>query len=114
MTVGIALERFIAVHYPINYSQAMMEANALHKRVFKYVFSVTVLSVLFNVTKFFEATVAYQDVLGGADNKTVVDTVAELHVSILRVTTLIDFTGILLWAPCFCLKRYFILMCNGY
>ena len=49
MTVGIALERFIAVHYPINYSQAMMEANALHKRVFKYVFSVTVLLLDLNL-----------------------------------------------------------------
>ena len=80
MTVAIALERFIAVHYPINYSQAMLEANALHKRVFKYVFSVTVLSVLFSATKFLEATVSYKDVLG-PDNKTVIDHVPELMVS---------------------------------
>ena len=79
MTVAIALERFIAVHYPINYSQAMLEANALHKRVFKYVFSVTVLSVLFSATKFLEATVSYRDVLG-PDNKTVIDHVPELMV----------------------------------
>ena len=55
MTVGIALERYIAVHYPINYSQAMMQANALNKRVSKYVITVTALSVLFSVNKFFEA-----------------------------------------------------------
>ena len=55
MTVAIALERFFAVHYPINYSQAMMQANALNKRVSKYVITVTALSVLFSVNKFFEA-----------------------------------------------------------
>ena len=55
MTVAIALERFFAVHYPINYSQAMMQANALNKRVSKYVITVTALSVIFSVNKFFEA-----------------------------------------------------------
>ena len=52
MTVAIALERFIAVHYPLNYSQAMHEANALAKRIFKYVASVTLLSVLFTATRY--------------------------------------------------------------
>lgn len=61
MTVAIALERFIAVHYPINYSQAMHEANALTKRIFKYVFSVIFLSFLFTFTRFFEANVSYID-----------------------------------------------------
>ena len=51
MTVAIALERFIAVHYPLNYSQAMHEANALSKRIFKYVFSVSFLAVLFTATR---------------------------------------------------------------
>lgn len=52
MTVAIALERFIAVHYPLNYNQAMHEANALAKRIFKYVASVTLFSVLFTATRY--------------------------------------------------------------
>ena len=45
MTVAIALERFIAVHYPLDYSQAMHEANALTKRIVKYVSVVIFLSL---------------------------------------------------------------------
>ena len=39
----------------------MHEANALTKRIFKYVFSVTFLSFLFTLTRFFEAKVSYID-----------------------------------------------------
>jgi len=70
MTVAIALERFIAVHYPINYSQAMHEANALTKRIFKYVFSVLFLSFLFTITRFFEAKVSYIDEFDEKSNST--------------------------------------------
>jgi|FrelakmetLWP11LW_1041352.scaffolds.fasta_scaffold17209_2 hypothetical protein len=51
MTVAIALERFIAVHYPIDYSQAMHEANALSKRILKYVSAVIILSIVFTITR---------------------------------------------------------------
>ena len=70
MTVAIALERFIAVHYPINYSQAMHEANALTKRIVKYVSSVTFLSVVFTMTRFFEAEVVFEDVTDEKTNAT--------------------------------------------
>ena len=60
MTVAIAVERFIAVHYPINYSQAMHEANALTKRIVKYVSAVTFLSIVFTITRFFEAKIVYE------------------------------------------------------
>ena len=43
------------------FSQAMHEANALTKRIFKYVFSVIFLSFLFTFTRFFEANVSYID-----------------------------------------------------
>lgn len=33
MTVAIALERYVAVHYPINYSQAMNDSKALRDGV---------------------------------------------------------------------------------
>jgi hypothetical protein len=59
MTVAIGLERYVAVHYPINYSRATNDAHALKRRVAKYLVPVTVVSVLFNITKFFEITYAY-------------------------------------------------------
>ena len=62
MTVAIALERYIAVHFPLDYSQAMHEANALSKRILKYVSAVLFLSVAFTITRFFEAKVVYEDV----------------------------------------------------
>ncbi len=37
MTVAIALERYVAVHYPINYSQSMNDPHALRKRMTKSV-----------------------------------------------------------------------------
>jgi hypothetical protein len=49
----------VAVHYPINYSQSMNDGNALRQRMMKYLLPVFFLTILFNVTKFFEAT--YED-----------------------------------------------------
>jgi hypothetical protein len=36
MTVAIGLERYVAVHHPINYSRATTDANALKRRILKY------------------------------------------------------------------------------
>lgn len=83
MTVAIALERFIAVHYPLNYSQAMHEANALTKRIVKYVASVTSLAILFTVTRFFEAKVVYIPIVDKTTNETV-DYVPSLEPTDLR------------------------------
>ena len=41
------------------YSQAMHEANALTKRIVKYVSVVTFLSLVFTITRFFEAKIEY-------------------------------------------------------
>ncbi|QQP49032.1 Uncharacterized protein FKW44_009544 [Caligus rogercresseyi] len=57
MTVGIALERYIAVHYPIDYSQAINSPEACKRRLLKYVIPVTLLSIVFNIPKIFEAEV---------------------------------------------------------
>lgn len=48
--------RYSAVHYPLNYSQTSNDGKALKERMLKYLLPVTVLSVIFNLTKFFEAT----------------------------------------------------------
>jgi hypothetical protein len=61
MTVAIALERYVAVHYPINYSQAMNDSRELKKRMCKYLVPVVALSILMNVTKFFEIELVYHE-----------------------------------------------------
>ena len=48
----------------------MHEANALTKRIFKYVFCVTFLSTLFQITRFFEAKVSYDEVFDPSSNTT--------------------------------------------
>ena len=51
--------RYMAVHYPINYSNSANDVNALRKRIIKFLLPVCGLSLIFNVTKFFEATYKY-------------------------------------------------------
>ena len=48
----------------------MHEANALTKRIFKYVVCVTLLSSLFQITRFFEAKVRYDEVFDPSSNTT--------------------------------------------
>eukprot|EP00093_Oithona_nana_P009090 09090.XXX_64533_60387_1 [CDS] Oithona nana genome sequencing. len=57
MTVAIAFERYWAVHYPIDYSQAINSPEACKKRLFKYVVPVLSFSIAVNLPKFFEAYV---------------------------------------------------------
>ena len=52
MTVGVALERYIAVTRPHYYSSVMKENSSY--RLLQYLLPVTLFSVLFNVPKFFE------------------------------------------------------------
>ena len=59
MTVAIAWERYVAVHYPLDYNQAMNDVNAIRKRLVKYVGPCLILAFLFNIMKFFEANVRY-------------------------------------------------------
>ena len=53
--------RYIAVHYPLNYNQAMNDKNALKQRMIKYMLPVVMLSILININKFVEATYAEGD-----------------------------------------------------
>ena len=71
MTVAIAFERYVAVHYPLNYSQAVNDVYALRQRICKFLLPVCGLSLMFNVTKFFEATYRYTNAttpFNGNDN----------------------------------------------
>lgn len=85
MTVAIALERYVAVHYPINYSQAMNDSRALRSRMAKYLLPVVFLSLAMNVTKFFEITLEF--VPSPTVNGTAAAGSAELH-PVLNITEL--------------------------
>ncbi|XP_059098618.1 FMRFamide peptide receptor frpr-18-like [Tigriopus californicus] len=63
MTVAVALERYIAVHYPIDYSQAINSPEACRRRLFKYVIPVVIMAVFVNAPKFFESTVGEHAIL---------------------------------------------------
>ena len=47
------------VHNPLDYKQAMNDSDAIRRRLLKYLLPVIVISVLFNVPKFFESTWQY-------------------------------------------------------
>ena len=47
--------RYIAVHNPLDYNQSNNDPNAKKKRLAKYLFPVVIVSILFNIPKFFEA-----------------------------------------------------------
>eukprot|EP00093_Oithona_nana_P006238 06238.XXX_21480_19025_1 [CDS] Oithona nana genome sequencing. len=59
MIVAIALERYVAVHNPIDYKQATNDASAIRRRLAKYLLPVIFSSVLFNIPKFFEGSYGY-------------------------------------------------------
>ncbi len=60
LTVGIAFERYIAVHNPINYNRAMNDARATRSRVLKFLVPVLLGAVMFSVPKFFESVIEYR------------------------------------------------------
>ena len=47
------------MHNPLDYKQAMNDSDAIRRRLLKYLLPVIVISVLFNVPKFFESTWQY-------------------------------------------------------
>jgi len=59
MTVAIAIERYIAVHYPIDYSQAINSPEACKRRLLKYVIPVIFISTFLNIPKFLESDIEY-------------------------------------------------------
>jgi hypothetical protein len=82
MTVAIALERYIAVHYPLDYNQSLTDSGAMWRRVAKYLCPVFAMAVLFNCVKFFEATVIYVSVSNGTNDTAQLE--AQLEVAELR------------------------------
>ena len=83
MTVAIAWERYVAVHYPLDYNQAMNDVNAIRKRLLKYVGPCLILAFLFNILKFFEANVRYERT-NGSNLTEEIEYVVKLEVAALR------------------------------
>ncbi len=48
--------RYVAVHNPLDYKQAMNDSDAIRRRLLKYLLPVIVSGVAFNVPRFFEST----------------------------------------------------------
>ena len=48
--------RYVAVHNPIDYQQAMNDSYAVPRRLLKYLLPVVISAIAFNVPRFFEAT----------------------------------------------------------
>ena len=62
MTVGVALERFIAVTRPHYYNTVLTATSGQNSRLLQYLIPVTFFSLLFNVPKFFEHEVKMPEV----------------------------------------------------
>ena len=57
MTIGISLERFTAVYYPLDYRSRQQDSTSNKHRIVSYVCPLLAFSVLFNISKFFESHV---------------------------------------------------------
>jgi hypothetical protein len=57
ITVGLAMERYLAVSKPIEYHNAVNLSGSKWPRIMAYVSAVLFFSVVVNITKFFELTV---------------------------------------------------------
>ena len=61
MTMAVGLERYIAVYHPIEYSMVANDVSSHTKRLIKYVAPITLFSIFFNIPKFFESQVVYEN-----------------------------------------------------
>ena len=98
LTVAIAIERYTAVHFPITYRQTMKNANAMRKRVATYLVPVTLVSIIFNVTKFLEMSYICQDL--DKIDKSTNDTILNISANVSQNGTgLLDDNGNGLYTP---------------
>ena len=57
MTIGITLERFMAVYHPLDYRSRQQDSTSHKHRIISYVCPLLAFSILFNISKFFESHV---------------------------------------------------------
>ena len=57
MTIGVTLERFMAVYHPLDYRSRQQDSTSHKNRILNYVCPLLCFSILFNISKFFESHV---------------------------------------------------------
>ena len=57
MTIGITLERFMAVYHPLDYRSREQDSTSNKNRILNYVCPLLCFSIIFNISKFFESQV---------------------------------------------------------
>ena len=61
LTVGVAHERYIAIKYPIIHRQRMRSAKYRRTNLLKYVVSAMTFAIIFNITKFLEIEISWEE-----------------------------------------------------
>ena len=59
MTVAIAHERYDAIRQPVQYREMMVDSDVRRKHFMKYIMTIILISVVFNIPKFFELRVQW-------------------------------------------------------
>jgi len=59
LTVGVALERYMAVYNPLAYNRRQQDTTKNRHHLLTYLLPILLFAVLFNITKFFESKVVY-------------------------------------------------------
>ncbi|XP_023336386.1 FMRFamide receptor [Eurytemora carolleeae] len=62
MTMAIAIERYIAVYHPMDYNRVMTDATTHRRRLLGYLVPVTLVSIIFNIPKFLESEIIWEEV----------------------------------------------------
>ena len=70
MIVGIAHERCVAVKYPIQHRQNMMNDAFRRLYLLKYILPILFCGIIFNIPKFFEARLCWDDPIDNNGNDT--------------------------------------------
>ena len=69
MTIAMSHERYQAVKYPVKYGEDMRAPHVLTRRLWMYTITVISLSVIYNLTYFFELGIRYHTVLNNSEEK---------------------------------------------
>ena len=70
MIVGIAHERYVAVKYPIQHRQNMLNDAFRRLYLLKYILPILFCGIIFNIPKFFEARLCWSDPIDNNSNDT--------------------------------------------
>lgn len=77
MTIAISHERYLAVKYPIKYTEDMRVPHVLTRRLWTYTITVILVSVIYNLTYFLEVKVTF----GTISNNTAIELQSRINVT---------------------------------